>query len=49
MSSVLQLPSKLVQKFLKVQNAAGLKLLMNKCSMVSPELKMQAASPDIQP
>ena len=48
MSSVLQLPSELVPKSLKAQNAAVAKLLMSWGSMASPVLKIQATSQGIQ-
>jgi len=49
MSSVLQLRSEPVPKFLKARKAAAVKLLMNLRFMGSPALKTQTASPDIQP
>jgi len=49
MSSVLQMSSDLVPKFLKAQNAAMAKLLMSWGCMGSSSLKTQAVSPGIQP
>ena len=49
MSSVLQSPSELVPKSLKVQDAAVAKLLMSWGSMASAVLKMQTASQGTQP